>query len=339
MTRHANVRQLFWLPGNGQLLSVGGKDQTVRLWQGATATEMATLFDYASYGLGTAVQWSPKNGRLAVGNDNGTVQIWSPETGQIVAVLGGHEGGITSLAWSPDGNWLATSGESDNDVRVWEAATGELAAVLAKHTAEVTAVSWSADSTQLASTGFDSVLLIWDVAQAEQANLYRVSTLGPALAIAWSPDGAKIVVSGQTGLVQIRPPDINERTVTINERGQPVPALAWASDSSRFASGDNGGELLVWETAVTDNGNPLLTIAGGGSIRHLAWSPDNTLLAATSGPTVRFYDTAGGTLLHTLENQHPFSGNASWSADGKHLATIGADGLVQLWQVLAAPIN
>lgn len=325
---------MFWLPTNGQLLSVGGKEQTVRLWQGATAAEVGTLFDYASYSLGTAVQWSPDNGRLAVGNDDGTVQIWSPETGQIVAALGGHEGGITSLSWSPDSLWLATSGESDNEVRVWEAATGELAAVLAGHTAEVTAVTWSADSTQVASTGFDSVLRIWDVAQAEQVISYQVNALGPALALAWSPDGTKILVSGQTGLVQIRPPNINERTLTLNEHPAPVRALAWATDSSRFVSGDTGGELLLWEAAVPDNGNPLLTIAGGGSIRHATWSPDNSLLAVTLGSTVRFWNTADGTLLHTLENQHPFSGNATWSADGKLLATVGADGLVQLWQVI-----
>jgi WD40 repeat protein len=334
MTRHASVAQLAWLPASGQLLSVGDNDQVIRLWQGVTATETANLFDFVGYSLATAVQWAPDNSRVAVGNDDGTIQVWSLETGNIVAVLGGHTSGVSSLAWSPDSRWLATSGRSDHNVRVWEAATGELMAVLEGHTAEVTAISWSADSKQVASTGFDSVLRIWNVAQEQQEISYQVNALGPALALTWSPDGAQIVVSGQTGLVQIRPPNRNERTITLDGHTLPVPALAWATDNSRFASGDNGGQLLVWETAVTDSSEPSLTIPAGGSIRHVTWAPDNSMLAANVGPTTRFWDTATGNLLYTLDNQHPFSGNSAWSPDGKLLATVGSDGLVQIWQVL-----
>lgn len=331
---HASVQQLLWLPNHEQLLSVGGRDQTMRLWDHAQNEAITVSFDFVSYDLATVVAWSPDSSRLAVGTDNGTVQVWSPLTGQIIAVIGGHEETVTSLAWSPDGQWLATSGLPDHTVRVWSATTGEARAELNGHTDQVTAVSWSQDSAELVSCGFDSQLRIWNAAAAEQVRSFQVNALGQALAVAWAPDNSKIVVAGQTGWVQIRPPNPNELTITLDNHDAPVKALVWAPDGSRFVSGDNGGQLLVWDSGVSDNGTPILTINTGLSVRHIAWSPDNTLLATTSGTTVRIWEATDGHLQHTLDNQHPFSGNAAWSPDGKYLASVGNDGHVQLWHVL-----
>lgn len=333
LSRHAAVEQLLWLLGAGQLLSVGGRDQTVRLWDRQSGTEITTLFDFVAYQLATVIAWSPDGSRLAVGNNGGTVQVWSPLAKEMITVLGGHEASITSLAWSPDGLWLATSGLPDNSVRVWSATTGELMAEMSGHTAQVTAVAWSADSTQLVSCGFDSEMIVWDAAAGEQVRSFQVNALGQALAVSWSPDGSKIIVAGQTGLIQIRPPNPNELTITLNDHAAPVKALAWSPNGHQFASGDNGGQILVWAETVEDNGQPLLTLSGQGSVRHLAWSPDNTLLAVTLGATVRFWQVSDGTLVHTLADQHPFSGNTAWSADGLLLATVGGNGLVNIWHV------
>ncbi len=334
--RHADVKQLLWLPNLGLLLSVGGQDQTVRLWDVANGVETAVLFDYVTYSQTTVLAWASDGERLAVGNSDGTVHIWRPGVG-IVSVLGGHSEGIVSLAWSPDGNWLATSGRPENSVRVWEAATGELVAELEGHTNLVTAVSWAPDSNQLASCGYDSQLRIWDAAGQEQIRSFQVNALGQALALAWSPGSNQIVVGGQTGLVQIRPSDPSQLTITLNEHASPLKTIAWAAAADRFVSADNSGRVYVWDSAVSDRGNPLVTISSNSGMRYLAWSPDDTILAGTVGATVQFWNTADGTLLFTLNNQHPFSGNTAWSNNGNWLATIAADGLVVIWHVLGTP--
>ena len=335
MGNHGGVQQVFWLPGSGQLLSVGERDDTLQLWQASDGVPGPALVDYASYALATVVQWSPDGTKLAIGSQKGIVLIWSLATQQIESVLGGHDAEVVSLAWSPDGRYLATSGGAAPVIHVNDVPAGAVIQTITTHTDRITAVSWGADSNQLASAGYDSRLQIWDLTEAEVVESWTMQALGRVLAAAWSPDGQEIVTGGQTSLVQLRPPQRTRLTVTLNEHDAPVRAAAWASDSQSFATADNNGRVLLWPTAVADNGAPTLEINLGVSVRDLAWSPDNSLLTALTATTVKFLDTASGETVSTLQNLHGFSGNIAWSQDGQRLAGVNSDGAVQLWHVLA----
>ncbi len=63
------------------------------------------------------------------------------------------------MAFSPDGNWLASTGR-DNVSRVWEAATGlEMARI--SHEDDVTDMEFSPDGRSLATSSFDGTAYIW----------------------------------------------------------------------------------------------------------------------------------------------------------------------------------
>ena len=85
-----------------------------------------------------------------------------PETLPI-AQPSGHTGTINTLAFSPDGKWLA-SGSADRSIRLWSVSDPTLPSILLYgHTNNVAVVRFSPNGRQLASASFDGTVRLWDV--------------------------------------------------------------------------------------------------------------------------------------------------------------------------------
>jgi WD40 repeat protein len=65
----------------------------------------------------------------------------------------------------------------------------------------------------------------------------------------------------------------------------------------------------------------------------LAFSPNNSLLAAGVGSAVQIWDVTSGTLIISLDGHAGPVNNVAFSPDGKYLASAGQDNQLYLWQV------
>ncbi len=81
--------------------------------------------------------------------------------------LQGHTGAVYTVAWSPDGNLIA-SGSQDQTVRVWNAHSHETLLTLHGHNAAVWGVAFSPDSSLLASASQDGTVRLWDTQTGEE---------------------------------------------------------------------------------------------------------------------------------------------------------------------------
>ena len=113
----------------------------------------------------------------------------------------GHESAVTDLAFSPRGDWLAST-SLDGTIRVWDAATGHTLRVLRAHTDEVYALAFSRDGSRLASTGYDGRVVISDAASGQTQHTLSGFN-GWSITVAFSPDGRQVAASGTDGNIWI----------------------------------------------------------------------------------------------------------------------------------------
>ena len=104
------VSTIAFSPDGKTLASGSGFDCTVRLWDVAVRTEIALLLELDTYELEgiNSVVFSPNGTLLASASDDAAIRMWDTRTLEQIGVLETRSGGVTSLAFQPDGKRLAS---------------------------------------------------------------------------------------------------------------------------------------------------------------------------------------------------------------------------------------
>ena len=136
--------------------------------------------------------YSPDGTKLAVASSIG-IWIYNAQTGEEIDLITGHTDWVLSIAFSPDGNTIA-SGSSDKTIRLWNANTGKHLRTLSGHTSRNYNLAFSPDGNTIASGSYDKTIRLWN---KNTSKLLRTLTGHTDFvdSIAFSPDG-KYIASG-----------------------------------------------------------------------------------------------------------------------------------------------
>jgi WD40 repeat protein len=134
--------------------------------------------------------------RIATGSNDATARLWDAKTGAQIAALGPLAGRVTSVAFSPLGDRVATG--AGTTARIWDPTTGKQIGTARPHAGPVLAVAISPDGRLLASGGRDPRIRISQLGAETEPSFLR-GHKGAVTSIAFSGDGARIVASSSDG--------------------------------------------------------------------------------------------------------------------------------------------
>jgi WD40 repeat protein len=164
-------------------------------------------------------------------------------------VLTGHKDIIYDVAFSPDGQTLASC-SYDRLIILWDVASGRFLRSLTKHSDSVFGVAFSPDGQWLISGAADRAVKIWEVATG-----LLVHTLGEATdgiyAVAWSPDGKHVAAGGIDRSIRVYElgPAGPKVVQSVFAHDGPVLWLAYASDGTSLYSLGADGIVKAWDPA------------------------------------------------------------------------------------------
>lgn len=236
-----------WRPDGAQLAATSAQGLTF-----VRASDWTIVHQVADEG-GQDLAYAPDGARLALGHSDGTVELVANDGTPLRTVslqpdsTSYTANGIVSLAWSPDGTYLAAMANDDvleDTLDVFDPATGGDGMALDAYDDPV---AWSRLGTLAYVTGIGEIGLRTSLDPAAQA---RSIGGNYAQLLAWSPWGGKLAVANGPSVSLFDTQASGGATLA--RHTQDVTSISWSADARTFVTTGADGRLVVWSLAYAE---------------------------------------------------------------------------------------
>lgn len=348
------VRELAFLPDGQRLLVASDGWDGLQCWDIRSGKEVLSFEDCP-----TSVKYLKvtSDGRRALSSSQGGhVIVWDLATGEEIRTLTGwptETPTIRAVAFSPDGRLALSAGGCDVErvkklrdearvegrkfeyslgiIKVWDIRSGRLLRVLRGHKREVATAVFLKGGKQILSGGGagDGMLRLWDTRTGKE--LRQLTELkGEKCCLSVSPDERLLAIGGREG--QLKLFELSTGKLLKNLRGdqKKIYRVHFCSDGKHVLTSGAERAVKFWDVGT---GQCVKTWPLTGAA--VAFSVDGRLALGFNGSLL---DLTTGTTLCVLPVARDDLSNASFSPDGKLVATTGQEGVVKLWDVVSGKL-
>ena len=245
----------------------------------------------------------------------------------------GHEAQVNAVAFSSDGNFVASCDES-GAVEIREVASGDIFRSVRALRGAAWSIAFSGDGKNVAVAGSDGQIAVWDFWSGALRRLPR-EPLHETLCLAFTPNSQTLLVGGRERKnfsSEIRCFEVSSGKPLVTwktESYAQIEKMVFSPDGSTLATSDDSNSIALRNP---QNGALLKTLSGHfNGVQALAWSPDGiTLLSGGRDSTARLWSALTGKLLRTWTAQLGDVTAVAWSPDGSEAWTLSSYG-VRVW--------
>jgi WD40 repeat protein len=268
------VSSLSFSQDNRLLATASDRWGTVRLWNTESVIEnengqppnLVGTWCTGQQKYISAMDFS-SSGLLAVASNDGQAKIWNPQlviqadncyevpvvpSNGMMASLDGHEGGVLSIEFSPDGKFVATGG-LDGKVLMWNVNGQQIGEV--KHQEAVSIVRFSPDEKLLATGWADGTIRILNTQGQEVAQ--SEGHQGAISSLSFSSDGQTLVSGGVDGIIRVWNLLGQQLTRFDTHQGE-IQQISFTPDGKIVTAGSDG-TVRVWQLGEQNNLEQLLS--------------------------------------------------------------------------------
>jgi uncharacterized protein YjiK len=267
---------------DGRFVVTGSLDNTAKLWNIATGTEIRTFKGHSNTVL--AVAFSPDSRFVVTGSSDNTAKLWNIATGTEIRTFKGHSDSVLSVAFSPDSRFVVTGGLYDA-AKLWETATGKKIRDFAGHAGSVEAAAFSPDGRFVVTDSSHYTAKLWDVATQTEIRTFKGHS-SSVKSVAFSPDGRFAVTGSFDNTAKLWEVTTGKEIRSFVGHTESVEAVAFSPDGRFVVTGAWDATIKIWQT---ETGALLCTLYSLRGEDWLVVTPDGRFDGSEDGMKLIHY--------------------------------------------------
>lgn len=293
-----------------------------------------------------AVAVSPDKSAVAAGRGN-QIHVYDAGSGNHIRTLvdpnlttpdkkpvqAAHVSLVESLAFSPDGKYLASG--SFQEVFLWDVTTGEIRQRFTGYADRVVTVAFSPDGKLLAVGGGapteDGEIKVYEVPEGKPVMDIKGGHSDQVFGVAFSPDGKLLATCSADKFVKVWEVPSGTFVKSFEGHTHHVLDVGWKPDGKLLASGGADNAIKIWDYEKGEQKQTVNTGFNKQITRLIFVGKTNQFAVCTGDAQVRFYNVDNGGQARNLGGSSDFLYGIGASADGTVVAVGGEEGIVRLY--------